>query len=43
MTTANSKSAPNSNDKEKELEASKAAVAEAYEKLMEAKNHFKPL
>ena len=41
MTTANSKSAPNSNDKEKELEASKAAVAEAYEKLMEAKNHFK--
>lgn len=41
MATANSKSASNSKDKQQELEASKAAVTEAYEKLMEAKAHFK--
>ncbi|MDF1764678.1 MAG: hypothetical protein P1U57_14860 [Oleibacter sp.] len=39
MATANSKSAEPT--KEQELEASKAAVTEAYEKLMEAKTHFK--
>jgi ElaB/YqjD/DUF883 family membrane-anchored ribosome-binding protein len=39
MATANSKKTEN--NKETELEASKAAVSEAYEKLMEAKEHFK--
>jgi ElaB/YqjD/DUF883 family membrane-anchored ribosome-binding protein len=39
MATANSKTT--ANNKETELEASKAAVSEAYEKLMEAKKHFK--
>ncbi len=29
------------NNKEKELEASKAAASDAYEKMLEAKNHFK--
>ncbi|MFM2483795.1 hypothetical protein [Celerinatantimonas yamalensis] len=39
MTTANSKATDPT--KEQEIEASKVAVTEAYEKLMEAKNHFK--
>ncbi|MEH6564039.1 MAG: hypothetical protein V7756_01755 [Halopseudomonas sp.] len=37
-TTATS---PTSSSKERELAASKAAVSDAYEKLMEAKSHFK--
>lgn len=41
MATANSKSANNSADKQEELAASREAVSEAYNKLIDAKNHFK--
>jgi len=39
--SANTASTTTTTSKEKELAASKAAVSDAYEKLMEAKSHFK--
>lgn len=41
MATANTATTTTTSSKEKELAASKAAVSDAYEKLMEAKGHFK--
>ena len=43
MANANSKSANNSVDKQEELAASREAVSEAYNKLIDAKNHFKTI
>lgn len=40
MATANLKSTTKTEEKESELQASKAAVSEAYDKLIEAKDHF---
>lgn len=41
MATANTATTTTTSSKEKELAASKAAVSDAYDKLMEAKGHFK--